>query len=208
MRAKLLTKRYARIVSFTTGLVLYAGLYSGSAFAQLSSPFASASKSSNDPIGISANSIEADIQNQSATYVGNVVVSQGELKLRSDTLTIKTNKGEINRIQAKGNVVLANRDATASGGDAIYDVGGKTVVLSGRVVLTQGQNVLKGTRLVVNLQSGEAKLTASDTGGRVEGLFPAAKTPKSPKAPPAKPTAAPAKPATVAVPPTAGQTPP
>lgn len=183
-------------------LALLLWLGAESAVAQLANPFASASKSSNDPIGISANSIEADIQNQSATYMGNVVVSQGEMKLRSDALTIKTNKGEINRIQAKGNVVLANRDATASGGDAVYDVAGKTVVLSGKVVLTQGQNVLKGTRLVVNLQTGEAKLTASDTGGRVEGLFPAA---KAPKPQPAKPAAASAKPATATPAPPAGQ---
>jgi lipopolysaccharide export system protein LptA len=68
--------------------------------------------------------------------------------------------------------------------------------MTGKVVLSQGQNVMRGSRLVVNLATGQAQLTSTPgvTGsGRVEGLFvPAKKSAPKPAAP--KPAAEPATP--------------
>lgn len=168
----------------------------GSVWAQGANPFSGSSKDADKPIGISADSILADVKNQTATYAGNVVVSQGELRLRSDSLSIQANKGEVRRIQAKGNVVLASAQGQATGGAADYDVTGRSVVMTGKVVLSQGQNVMRGSRLVVNLATGQAQLTSTPgvTGsGRVEGLFvPAKKSAPKPAAP--KPAAEPATP--------------
>jgi lipopolysaccharide export system protein LptA len=184
-----------------TFLTLLAGAANAhGAYAQGANPFAFSHREADKPIGISANSIVADVSNQAATYVGNVVVTQGDLKMRSDNLTIKAAKGEVSRIQAKGNVVFASRQGQASGAQADYDVLGRTVVMSGKVVLTQGLNVMRGTRLVINLNSGEAKLTGdggvTGTGGRVEGIFVPAKSqnpkPKAPISP--APTQTPANP--------------
>lgn len=172
-----------------------------SAQAQGANPFSMSSKDADKPIGISADSIVADVKNQTATYVGNVVVTQGELRLKSDALAIQAAKGEIRRIQAKGNVVLASAQGQATGANADYDVTARTVLMTGRVVLSQGQNVMRGSRLMVNLGSGEAKLT-SDTAvtgsGRVEGLFVPAKKQEKPKPPAAPATPAPSAPATPA----------
>ena len=44
-----------------------------------------------------------------------------------------------------------------------------TVTLTGNVVVTQGQDVLRGQRLVVDLTSGVSRMESG--GGRVEGLF-------------------------------------
>jgi lipopolysaccharide export system protein LptA len=44
-----------------------------------------------------------------------------------------------------------------------------TVTLNGNVVVTRGQDVLRGQRLVVDLNSGVSKMDQ----GRVEGLFQA-----------------------------------
>ena len=47
-----------------------------------------------------------------------------------------------------------------------------TVTLSGNVVLTQGPNVLRGERLIVDLNSGVSRIEAGKGGsGRVQGLF-------------------------------------
>jgi lipopolysaccharide export system protein LptA len=165
------------------------------AFAQAANPFSMSAKDADKPIGISANSILADVKNQTATYAGNVVVSQGELRLRSDSLSIQANKGEVRRIQAKGNVVLASAQGQATGAMADYDVTGRMVTMTGKVVLSQGQNVMRGSRLVVNLATGQAQLTSTPgvTGsGRVEGLFvPAKKGEAKPSAAPAPAPAAP-----------------
>lgn len=146
-----------------------AAAMAGAAAAQGANPFSGSSKDADKPIGISADSILADVKNQTATYAGNVVVSQGELRLRSDALSIQANKGEIRRIQAKGNVVLASAQGQATGAMADYDVTGRSVTMTGKVVLSQGQSVMRGSRLVVNLATGKAELTSGP--GRVEGLF-------------------------------------
>lgn len=169
------------------------------AFAQNANPFSGSGKDADKPIGISADSIVADVKNQTATYAGNVVVSQGELRLRSDSLSIQASKGEVRRIQAKGNVVLASAQGQATGAMADYDVTGRTVVMTGKVVLSQGPNVMRGSRLAVNLATGQAQLSSSPgvTGsGRVEGLFvPAKKNETRAKPTPAQtPAVAPAAP--------------
>jgi lipopolysaccharide export system protein LptA len=43
-------------------------------------------------------------------------------------------------------------------------MGSRTITVSGGVVLTQGSNVLTGTRLVVNLATGRARVEGSTRG--------------------------------------------
>jgi lipopolysaccharide export system protein LptA len=137
-------------------------------------------RDSDKPIAISADSTTADMRSETATYAGNVRVVQGNLRLRSDTLAIKASKGSISRIEAKGNVVLASPQGQATGASAVYDIGERVVKMAGKVVLAQGQNVLRGTSLVINLATGKAELTSPGSTGRVEGIFVPTKTPKLP----------------------------
>ena len=141
-------------------------------------PFSGMGGDSDKPISIQADSTVADINGETATYRGNVHVVQGDLRLRSDTLAIRAQKGTISRIEANGNVVVASTQGQATGANAIYDVSKRVVTLTGKVVLTNGQNVMRGSTLVVNLASGQANLTSPT--GRVEGLFVPTKAPKPP----------------------------
>jgi lipopolysaccharide export system protein LptA len=162
-------------------------------------PFSGMGRDSDKPIAIAADSTTADIRNETATYSGNVRVEQGNLKLRSDTLSIKASKGTISRIEAKGNVVLASPQGQATGANAVYDISERVVRMGGKVILAQGPNILRGSSLVINLATGRAELTAAaGTGGRVEGVFVPQKSPKVPSIVPG--TAAPKeeKPATQA----------
>jgi lipopolysaccharide export system protein LptA len=46
------------------------------------------------------------------------------------------------------------------------------VTLSGNVIVKQGENILRGDRLVVDLASGAAKVESGKSGtGRVQGMF-------------------------------------
>jgi lipopolysaccharide export system protein LptA len=56
-----------------------------------------------------------------------------------------------------------------TGETAIFDTKANQVTMNGGVVLTQGQNVLRGDRLVVDMTTGVSRVE-SDT-GRVQGLF-------------------------------------
>jgi lipopolysaccharide export system protein LptA len=72
-----------------------------------------------------------------------------------------TGSQEIERLEATGKVLVTSKDQTASGDSATYD--GKTEVLElvGDVVLTQGKNVVRGDRLVVELETGRARVLST-----------------------------------------------
>src|SRR5262249_22453854 len=60
---------------------------------------------------------------------------------------------QITQIEAKGDVIITSEnDQTTSSEWAIYDVPSQQVTVGGNVVLTQGKNVLKGDRLVIDLK--------------------------------------------------------
>ncbi len=134
-------------------------------------PFADVAADRTQPISVSADQGTANFETETAVYSGNVVVTQGNLILRADTLTIKAPKGAIATIEAEGGIVLTSESGDATAARATYDVPARRVTLAGSVVLTQGDNVLRGGLLTVNLDSGIAELTASAADGRVEGLF-------------------------------------
>jgi lipopolysaccharide export system protein LptA len=61
---------------------------------------------------------------------------------------------QIKRAEAKGDVFVTQKDQTASGDTAVYDLKSETIVMTGNVVLTQGPQVLRGGKMVVELKTG------------------------------------------------------
>ena len=84
-------------------------------------------------------------------------------------------EAQISKIEARGSVVITTGDDQTTTSDwALYDVPSQIVTVGGNVVLSQGQNVLKGDRLVIDLKTGESRFEnsgISGTGGRVRALF-------------------------------------
>jgi lipopolysaccharide export system protein LptA len=87
----------------------------------------------------------------------------------------KGEQAQISKIEAKGEVVItSDKDQTTTSDWALYDVPAQLVTVGGNVVLTQGQNVLKGDRLVIDLKTGESRFENSGNeaaGGRIRALF-------------------------------------
>ncbi len=86
------------------------------------------------------------------------------------------NSAQINKIEARGDVVITSEDDQTTTSDwALYDVPAQLVTVGGNVVLTQGQNVLKGDRLVIDLKTGESRFENTGNtaagGGRIRALF-------------------------------------
>ncbi len=75
----------------------------------------------------------------------------------------------IRRLEARGSVVVTQKDQVVTGETAVFDTKTNLVSMLGGVVLTQGKNVLRGDRLVVDMTTGTSRVE-SDT-GRVQGLF-------------------------------------
>ena len=140
---------------------------------------------SNAPINISADKFVADSNAKTGTWTGNVVVIQSDVRMRANSVRLnvtgKDNKPD--KIFADGNVVVDSPNSgTITGDDGIYDVVAHTVTMTGKqVVLTKDKDVMRGTQLTVNLDTGKATLGAgkvpgspnapAQTGGRVQGIF-------------------------------------
>jgi lipopolysaccharide export system protein LptA len=160
-----------------------------SALAQQGPPNALQGFSTNrdKPVKIRAASLEVRDKEKVATFSGDVHVVQGDTDMRCKTLMVyyedNSNKdsketvkaaqpgpggsGQIRRMEARGNVVVTQKDQTATGDRGDFDMRTNTVVLSGKVVVTKGRDVLRGERLVVNLTDGVSRME----GGQVEALF-------------------------------------
>jgi lipopolysaccharide export system protein LptA len=156
------------------------------------------------PVQIEAATLEVHDKSKTATFSGNVQVVQGDTTMRCRSLVVfygqevgigetgaattgtavKTPLGgskgaqNIRRIEARGAVTVLTKDQSASGDLGIYDLKTKTITLSGNVVVSQGQNVIHGERVVVDTETGNARVESGSGagasaagGGRVRALI-------------------------------------
>src|SRR3954465_1009119 len=75
----------------------------------------------------------------------------------------------IRRLEAKGSVVVTQKDQVVTGESAIFDTKANLITMTGGVVLTQCKNVLKGDRLLVDMTTGVSRVESDS--GKVQGMF-------------------------------------
>lgn len=149
------------------------------AWAQNAAPGLGAQHDSSQPIEITADTLDVSQTDQTALFSGKVVATQGDMRLGSDNLRVhyrneeaEAEKAAISRLDAIGNVTVSSPTEMAQGDWGVYDVDSGQITLGGNVVLTRGENVLRGEQLVIDLESGQSRITSKkDGGGRVKGLF-------------------------------------
>jgi lipopolysaccharide export system protein LptA len=135
----------------------------------------------NQPIAVSADRFIAEKNPASSsggqitgTYSGNVIITQGDIRMRANTVRINVVNNKPDKIYANGDVVVDSASGTATGDAGVYDVAPRLVTLTGHVILTKDKNVMRGAQLTVNLVTGVAQLgggVSGTHGGRVQGLF-------------------------------------
>ena len=76
----------------------------------------------------------------------------------------------IKRLEARGNVVVTQKDQVVTGETAIFDTKANLITMLGGVVLTQCQNVLRGDRLMVDMTTGVSRVESDK--GQVQALLP------------------------------------
>lgn len=123
------------------------------------------------PIEITADQLAVDQADGSATFNGNVLIGQGEMRLSAshvqvEYVTGEGSTGQISKLHATGGVTLVNGAEAAEAREAIYTVTAGQIVMTGDVILTQGQNALSGDRLTVDLASGTGQMD-----GRVKTIL-------------------------------------
>jgi lipopolysaccharide export system protein LptA len=141
------------------------------------------------PIQIEAATLEVHDKIKQATFTGDVQVVQGDTTMKCQKLVvfygadavpgsgaaaapkqpqaapIPTSAQNISRIEAHGGVTVFNKDQNAIGDDGIYDLKTKTITLIGNVVVSQGNDVVHGERVVVDTVTGNARVESTNAGG-------------------------------------------
>jgi lipopolysaccharide export system protein LptA len=124
------------------------------------------------PITITADSLEVNQNENSATCLGNVMVVQDQTKLTAHKMVIHYlndaathNQNAISKIIVTDNVILQTIDKTASSSYGIFDIVHNIVELQQNITLTQGKNIIKGDKLIYNLTSGKAQIFSNNSGG-------------------------------------------
>lgn len=113
------------------------------------------------PVEITSDTLSVNQADGSATFSGNVVIGQGDMRLQAQNVRVEYAQGDRTRIQklhASGGVTLASVAEAAEAQEAVYEVTSGTIVLSGNVLLTQGANVMSGQKLTVDLSSGTGQM--------------------------------------------------
>lgn len=145
-----------------------------------------------EPVKISSATFEIRPKSNTAIFSGGVHVVQGDTDVRCKELVVfydddKDKSGakkadgargnqQIRRMEAKGSVVVTQKDQRAVGERAEFDMRSNTVTLIGNVVVTSADNVMRGQRLKVDLTTGVSRMESG--GGRVEGVFNSKSPPK------------------------------
>lgn len=173
---------YARIARWAAvAAAIMVGLASPAAAAGADDLFKGFSGKSKDPIHVDAEALEIEEQGDTriSVFSGGVTVTRGDttlkaatIKLYSDKKSSATNKNGFTRIEATGTVYVNSKDQTVTGKTAVVDNKAQTITLSGDVVLTQGDNIITGDRLIIDMETGKARVEQTP-GKRIQGVFSA-----------------------------------
>ena len=132
------------------------------------------------PVDIVADSLDVDDKRKVAVFRGEVDASQDTFKIRCAELSAfykgeagladaanpgATPKGaekqrtELTKIEARKDVHVTSKDGQSATGDwADFDTKTNKVVMGGNVVLSRGKSMVRGTRLLIDMTTGESKI--------------------------------------------------
>lgn len=179
-----MTTRWIIGAALAALIVAAAAASPGAAWAQsFDTDFAGLAADTADPIEIEADELEVRDRDGVAVFSGNVTVRQQKSALKTQRLTVHYLGGgqrtallggasdgapggagasqEIARLEASGKVLVTSEGQAATGDSGVIDMQAREMVLAGNVTLTQGENVITGDRLVVDLKSGRATVESS-----------------------------------------------
>lgn len=134
----------------------------------------------NQPINIQADTMTLNESEQTSHYKGNVVLTQGSLKILADSLTIHSKQGKIKNIKLKSS--KNNRAqfeqrlqdgtlATAVAQQMNFNVSDSTLALFGQAELLQGDSIIRSEHIVYNTETGNLVAGRNNEDERVQILI-------------------------------------
>jgi lipopolysaccharide export system protein LptA len=123
---------------------------------------------SREPIQITADRLDAYNEKKMAVFSGNAVVKQADWVLKTDRLTIFYHKeadkkekiggkeiegtGDLEKIEARGNVVVTQGMRVAVSDEAVYFQDSGQIVMTGNPMIRENKNKVVGCRIIIYLK--------------------------------------------------------
>lgn len=153
------------------------GFGGGAALAQTP---AGGGNNSSAPVDISADEQEVINSQCKTIFRGAVEVLQDKARMRANVMTVYNRRktpgrassgatgnadcGDVDRVEANGNVFYVTPEQTVRGDHAVYDYATDTIVVTGDVVAIQGQDVARGDRMTIKTKTNDVKMESNATG--------------------------------------------
>jgi len=119
----------------------------------------------NEPVEITSDRMEAFNEKKMVIFSGNATAKQGDITLKADQLLLynknelgKNDKidakeistsGELDKIEAKGNVIITQKERMATGNEASYQQDTGQIILTGNAILREGKSTVTGCKVIV-----------------------------------------------------------
>ena len=136
----------------------------------------------NQPISISADSATKDGNKGITIYSGDVIITQGSVRITGDTITLKENNGAIQSIVTEGSpatfrqkVSLQGSTVEAEGNKLDYQSRNEILIITGNAKVKQDNRITQSNFIRYNISNNQinaGKNNASES-GRVNMIIPA-----------------------------------
>ena len=142
--------------------------------------------SSKEPIEIVSDRMDAYNEKKLVIFSGNAVATQGDKEMKSDRLLLYYKKetgkkdkvgakeiegtGDLEKIEAKGHVIVTQKQKVATGDEAVYFQDSGQIIMTGNATLRDGKNLVKGDKVTV-FTNEDRGMVESDPERRVKAII-------------------------------------
>lgn len=126
------------------------------------------------PITIKSNELSADNKGKTAVFNGKVVAKQGDITIFADRIIINyaDKKGDVEKIEASGNVRIIQQNKTGTAAQAVYDSRDGRITLTGNPKVMQGADSISGKVITYYVDDDRSVVTGGDDPkARVEAVI-------------------------------------
>lgn len=128
-----------------------------------------------EEVNISADNLEIAEDDNTALFIGNVVIIQGSMELQAPQVLAAYGEGGPSDLQnftaSGGRVKMIFEDQVVDADEAFYDFGQRVLTFTGNVVVVNDTGTVNADRLVVDTRAGTSSFSSSSEGGRVTSTF-------------------------------------
>ncbi len=145
-------------------------------------------KSKKSPIHIVSDRLDAYNEQKLVVFSGNVVATENDKVIKSDQLFLyykkdtegkekkesqaDTDTGDLDRIEAKGNVRITQGTKIVTGEHAVYMSDDQKIIVTGNPVMKDGVNTIKGDKIVVLLDEDRGVVESTGAGRVSATIYP------------------------------------